>query len=322
MPSAVTPSRPFACSCMLAFALAAILFAVPFAESASAQSKDEKEILRTAERDAQIPRIADGVDGAKDGERLMLEIANGRLRLRSDEKAESTRISAVFTVDGVDAADAERRTKLVRLYAERADEGTIIVGAYFPGKAMPRDSVELDVTAPPAKEAVLKSTDGVVEARGTTGKLRMITRNGEVIVSNHAGSVDARAVNGRILVEGATDSVQAKSTNGPVQIVLADGNDNPFTLEARNGAVIVEVASDFDGVVTMLTANGRLGAVDPAKLVRVSEISSTRLVAEIGEAQGQSTIATSNGAITLVRRAGPKADPAKPASDKPDTTRE
>lgn len=318
MTSAVAAARPFACSRMLAFALAALLCAVPFAARASAQSKSEKEILRTAERDAEIPRVAD----AKDGERLMLEIANGRLRLRSDAKAESTRISAVFTVDGVDAADAERRTKLVRLYAERADEGTIIVGAYFPGKAMPRDSVELDVTAPPVQEAVLKSTDGVVEARGTTGKLRMITRNGEVIVSEHAGPVDARAVNGRILVEGATDSVQAKSTNGAVQIVLADGNDNPFTLEARNGAVIVEVASDFDGVVTMLTANGRLGVVDPAKLVRVSEISSTRLVAEVGEAQGQSTIATSNGAITLVRRTGPKADPAKPASDKPDTTRE
>jgi len=318
MTSAVAAARPFACSRMLAFALAALLSAVPFAARASAQSKSEKEILRTAERDAEIPRVAD----AKDGERLMLEIANGRLRLRSDAKAESTRISAVFTVDGVDAADAERRTKLVRLYAERADEGTIIVGAYFPGKAMPRDSVELDVTAPPVQEAVLKSTDGVVEARGTTGKLRMITRNGEVIVSEHAGPVDARAVNGRILVEGATDSVQAKSTNGAVQIVLADGNDNPFTLEARNGAVIVEVASDFDGVVTMLTANGRLGVVDPAKLVRVSEISSTRLVAEVGEAQGQSTIATSNGAITLVRRTGPKADPAKPASDKPDTTRE
>ena len=318
MTSAVAAARPFACSRILAFALAALLSAVPFAAHATAQSKSEKEILRTAERDAEITRVAD----AKDGERLMLEIANGRLRLRSDAKAESTRISAVFTVDGVDAADAERRTKLVRLYAERADEGTIIVGAYFPGKAMPRDSVELDVTAPPVQEAVLKSADGVVEARGTTGRLRMITRDGEVIVADHAGPVDARAVNGRILVEGATDSVQAKSTNGAVQIVLADGNDNPFTIEARNGAVIVEVASDFDGVVTMLTANGRLGVVDPAKIVRVSEISSTRLVAEVGEAQGQSTVATSNGAITLVRRTGPKPDPAKPASDKPDTTRE
>ncbi|MBI1304464.1 MAG: hypothetical protein GC172_11865 [Phycisphaera sp.] len=318
MTSAAAFSRLIANPRMLALAFAALLSAMPIAEQASAQSKGEKEILRTADRDAEIPRSED----AKDGERLMLEIANGRLRLRTDAKAESTRISAVFTVDGVDAADAERRTKLVRLYAERADEGTIIVGAYFPGTAMPRDSVELEVTAPPAKEAVLKSTDGVVEARGTTGKLRMITRNGEVIVSDHAGTVDARAVNGRILVEGATDSVQAKSTNGPVQIVLADGNDNPFTLEARNGAVIVEVASDFDGVVTMLTANGRLGVVDPAKLVRVSEISSTRLVAEIGEAQGQSTIATSNGAITLVRRAGPKADAAGPATGKPDTTRE
>lgn len=322
MTSSVAPSRSSACSRLLVFALTALLSAAPFAERASAQSKSEKEILRTAERDAQIPRIADGKDGAKDGERLMLEIANGRLRLRGDAKAESTRISAVFTVDGVDAADAERRTKLVRLYAERADEGTIIVGAYFPGKAMPRDSVELEVIAPPAKEAVLKSTDGVVEARGTTGRLRMITRNGEVLVADHAGPVDARAVNGRILVDGATDSVQAKSTNGAVQIMLADGNDNPFTIETRNGPVIAEVASDFDGVVTMLTGNGHLGVIDPAKRVRVSEISSTRLVAEIGEAQGQSSVATSNGAITLVRREGPKADPTKPASGKPDTTRE
>ena len=42
MPSAVTSSRPFACARMLAFTLAALLFAVPFAGSASAQSKDEK----------------------------------------------------------------------------------------------------------------------------------------------------------------------------------------------------------------------------------------------------------------------------------------
>jgi len=313
MNSAVHTSRLSSCSRMLAFALAALLSAAALAERACAQSKSEKEILRTAERDAEIPRS----DEAKDGERLMLEIASGRLRLRIDPKAEKTRIAAAFTVDGVDAADAERRAKLVRLYAERADEGTIIVGVFFPGKEMPRDAVQLDVVAPPSQEALLKSADGVVEARGTAGRLRMITRDGEIIVSGHAGPVDARSVNGRILVEGATDSVQARATNGPVQIVLADGNDNPFNLETRNGPVIVEVASDFDGVVTMLTANGRLGVVDPAKRVRVSEISSTRLVAEIGEAQGQSTIATSNGAITLVRRMAPTTggagDGARPA---------
>ena len=272
---------------------------------AQVEAKPKPKFAQTTTQHADIARVVD----AKEGERLMVDIAVGSIDCSVDEKASETRVSAEFTVDGTDAADAARRAKLVKLYAERASDGTIIVDAIFPGKRLPYDAVKLTVVAAPADDIVLKSATGSVHAKGTTGRLRATTKTGAIAIESHRGPIDARATDGRIDVTGANEVVHATTTGGAVSVALADDNDQPFKIESRNGAVRVEVGAAFDGAVNMTTTGGAISVVDPSKRARISQYSDTRIVAEFGAAAGQSEIKTSNGAVTLVASPEPAKKP-------------
>lgn len=265
---------------------------------AQSDTKAKPKFVQTVSHNADIARVAD----AKEGERLMVDIVAGSIECTVDPKAGETRVSAEFSVDGTDADDAQRRAKLVKLYAERASDGTIIVNTVFPGGRLPYDSVKLSVIAPTTDELVLKSTTGSVRAKSTTGKLRASTRTGAISIDGHRGPIDARATDGRIDVTDAHEVVHATTANGAIGVTLADDNDQPFKIESRNGAVRVEVGLAFDGVVNMMTTGGAISVVDPAKRARLSQHSDTRVVAEFGAAASQCEIKTSNGAVTLAAR--------------------
>lgn len=265
---------------------------------AQSDAKTKPKFLQTAALDSDIARFAD----AGEGERIMAVVAAGSIECEVDAKADKTRISAEFEVDGRDAEDAARRAKLVKLYAERASDGTIIVDAVFPGPRLPWDAVKLSIVAPPTEEIVLKSESGTVRAKSTAGRLRASSRSGAIMIDGHRGSVDARTTTGRIEITDAHDGVQATSADGAIVVALADDNDHPFKVESRKGAVRVEVGPSFDGVVTMATTGGAISLVDPARRARSSDLSDTRRVAEIGAAAGQSRVETTSGAVTLAVR--------------------
>lgn len=265
---------------------------------AQTDARTKPKFLQTASLTSDVARFTD----ASEPERIMAVVAVGSIECTVDEKADKTRISAEFEVDGRDAADAERRAKLVKVYAERASDGTIIVDAVFPGTRLPWDAVKLSIVAPPTEEIVLKSTNGTVRARSTTGKLRASSRLGAIVVEGHRGPVDARTTEGRIEITGATEGVQATSAGGAISVALADDNDHPFKVESRGGAVRVEVGVAFDGSVSMASTGGAISVVDQAKRARMSEISDNRRVADIGAAAGQSQIETTSGTIALAVR--------------------
>jgi hypothetical protein len=288
---------------VLACALQILLVTDAFAQiGATPAQKSDPTVVQSVARSADIARVEGVEDGTKGGERIMVDVPVGSIECSVDPNATKTRVSAEFKVDGKDVADAQRRAKLVKLYAERAPDGTIIVDAMFPGAAMPMDTVKLAIVAPPTQELVLKSASGSVRARSTMGALRVSTKSGAIFVENHVGPVDARAASGRIEIKGARESVQATSASGAIDLALADGNDQVFTLESRSGAVRVEVGAGFDGVVTLASSSGALAVVDPAKRARIPQQSETRIVAEIGAAAAPSTIDTTSGAATLVVR--------------------
>ena len=292
----MTPAELSAILLCLAQPLATVC--APQQAPTQSDAKSQPSFVQTVAHAAAIERDA----AMHDGERLMVDVAVGSIDCRVDEKATETRIAADFTVDGQDAADAERRAKLVKLYAERASDGTIIVNSIFPGKRLPYDAVRLTIVSPPTEEVVLKSTSGTVRAHGTTGVMRASTKSGVISIESHKGSLDARSTDGRVEIKGALEGVYATSTSGAIVVALADGNDHPFKVETRTGSARVEVGPSFDGVVHMATTGGSIAVVDPAKRVRVSEQSDTRLVAEIGAAAGQSEVKASSGALTLAVR--------------------
>ena len=120
-------------------------------------------------------------------EKLMVEVAHGSIEVIVDAKANDTRIEAQFTVDGMDLKDAERRAQVVKLYAERSADGTIVVQPVFPGKAMARDSAKVTIRVPTCGDSSVKSVDGAISVRGITGALRVSTKSGSIKVTEHLG---------------------------------------------------------------------------------------------------------------------------------------
>jgi len=283
----------------------AILFAILLAVTPSARASDDVKTA-TVHREAEIARekpAADAKPGEPVRERILAEIQDGEIELVVDPKLDETTVTAEFIVDGEDAKDVERREQLVRVYAERAADGTIVVQALFPGKPMKRDRVKAVILTPGTGDSMVKSVNGAIRVRGTSGSLRVATKNGAIKVSEHTGSVDATAQNGSIEIALATDGVRATSTNGGVRVSLADGNDHPLEIESKAGAVELELGSTFDGALRVTTVSGSITLDDPSKRARTPEIGDHSLTVEFGAAAGQSHIETTAGSVVVRLRA-------------------
>ncbi len=250
-----------------------------------------------------IPRRAPDANASTTHEKLMAEVAHGSIEVIVDAKANDTRIEAQFTVDGTDLKDAERRAQVVKLYAERSADGTIVVQPIFPGKAMAKDSAKVTIRIPTCSDSSVKTVDGALSVRGTTGALRVATKSGSICVTEHLGSVDATSTDGAIVIEGASEGVRATSGNGSIRVSLVDGNDHPFTLESKNGAIAMEVGASFDGSVRMTSVSGALALIDPSKRALTPQSAEHSMTVEIGAAVGQSAIQTTNGSAALSLRA-------------------
>lgn len=283
--------------------------AVPVAAHASLDPlmsptrQDDGVKTATVHREAEFALPASHKEGEPVRERILAEITNGELELVVDSKLDETTAVAEFVVDGIDAKDVERREKNTRLFATRSADGTIVFQPLFSGKAMDRDRVKLIIRTPGTGDSMVKSTNGTILVRGTSGALRAITKNGSIKIAQHTGGIEATAQNGGIEIALATDGVRATTANGAIRVSLADGNDHPFEIESKAGAVDFELSAHFDGMVRVTTVSGAITLDDPAKRVRTPEIGDHSVTAEFGAAAGESRIETTSGAVVLRSRA-------------------
>ena len=280
--------------------------ALSLAVSCGIVARDARAQDDDAANTAKLERTAE-IEPAKDkaaAERIIAEIGSGSIELSVDPGADRTRVEAEFVVDGRDDKDVKRRSELVKLYATRAADQTVVVQPMFPGKPMRRDSARIRIIVPRCAEASLKSTSGALTALGTAGKLRLNAKSGALKVERHTGSIDAVTGDGTIDITGATAEVRASAgAGGDVKVALADGNDLPFDIEARTGSVRIEVAKDFDGTVKMHTTSGDLDLSDPGKRTRTPQTSEHTRTIEVGAPGGQSEVRTTTGSVKLVVRA-------------------
>ena len=254
---------------------------------------------------AKVERTADLAAAREAGlaERVIAEVAAGSLELVVDPNISRPRIEAEFTVDGEDEKDVKRRSELVKLFAERVADQTIVVQPMFPGKPMERDAARIRITVPKAGDTSLKSTTGAIKSTGTAGRLKVATKRGAIRVERHAGSLDASGDAGIIEILEAGGEVRVATGDGAVTVVLANGNDLPFDIETRNGTVKLEVAADFDGVVKMHATNARIDVNDSGKHARIPQSSDHSKTVEVGAAGGHSEVRTTAGAIKMKIRA-------------------
>ncbi|MFM7133807.1 MAG: hypothetical protein ACKO0W_05765 [Planctomycetota bacterium] len=234
--------------------------------------------------------------------RVVAETPNGSIELASVDGLAEVRVTVALRVDGESPEEAEQRLALVRIFAERSDDGTIVVQPIFPGKRMPRDSADLRIEVPRAGDANLRTDNGTIATRRTEGTLRATTKNGAVKVDGHRGSVDASTQNGAVDLRGIAGIVRARSANGAIDVTVADGDSSEVDAGSRNGSVRVEVGAGYSGVFQMLGAPGAVLIVDPLGRAKARGEDTARIV-EVGSGGPSSRIDAGNGAATLVIRA-------------------
>ncbi len=275
--------------------LCALSLSLGFSSSVLAQ----ETVIQTVER------IVDIAAAKAEGhaERIMAEASNGSIELVVDATLDAPHIEATFTVEGEDEKDVARRAELVKLFAERAADQTLVVRPIFPGKEMPRDTVRVRIVVPKSGDCTLRSANGALTVTGTAGKLKLNAKNGAIRVERHTGSVDANAANGAIEILHAGGEVRASAANGAITVSLADGNDLPFEIETRTGSVRVEVGTDFDGIVKMHTTGGELSVSDSGKRARTPQSTDHARTIEIGAAGVTSEARSTTGSVKLTIRA-------------------
>lgn len=234
--------------------------------------------------------------------RVVAETPNGSIELASVDGLAEVRVMVALRVDGTSPEEAEQRLSLARIFAERSDDGTIVVQPIFPGKRMPRDAADLRIEVPRAGDANLRTDNGAIATRRTEGTLRATTGNGAVLVEDHRGSVDASTQNGAIDLRGIAGIVRARSANGAIDVVFGDGGAHEIDAASRNGSVRVEIGAGFSGVFQMLGAPGAILVEDPLGRSKVRGEDSARIV-EVGTGGPSSRIDAGNGVATLVIRA-------------------
>lgn len=214
-------------------------------------------------------------------------------------------------------AVTQARADATVVTAERTGDGVLLIGVKWPdGKRQSNEACSLDIKVPGAVGVRLFTSNGDIDAKGLAGAGKMETSNGAIIVTDHAGDVDAHSSNGdvmltrvggvdahtsngRLEVRGATGAVKAETSNGGVVIVLDAANAGPVDAHSSNGSIRLEVGPGFAGVVEVQTSNGsiNLTGAGPAQIASSGRHRSTLTFGAGGAA---SRLETSNGTVTVV----------------------
>ncbi len=131
-------------------------------------------------------------------------------------------------------------------------------------------------------------------------RLNLSTVNGGVEVDGVATEVVASTVNGGLRARGVVGPVRASTVNGSIHVAMSS-RDNGGDLEYStvNGAITVEVPTNFGAQFDLSTVNGRVSTDFP---ITVSgALSSRSLRGTVGDGRTRLRASTVNGAITLRR---------------------
>jgi hypothetical protein len=198
----------------------------------------------------------------------------------------------------------QERIAQATISANRNAEGVLEITALPPtGGWRSSEGCSFEVLVPEAVPVDLNTGNGAIEIAGLAGVAKLRTSNGAIRVSDHNGELDAKTSNGRIEADGVAGKITARSSNG--RIVLRQTAGAPVEANTSNGAVSVELAESFRGVLDIGTSNGSISLPGTApsgvaRFLSESRRGRAKLTVDDGPT---STIRTSNGSVT-VRYAG------------------
>jgi DUF4097 and DUF4098 domain-containing protein YvlB len=191
--------------------------------------------------------------------------------------------------------EAAAQAFLDEIQVERRRDGDLwIIEAVWP-KPRPREiesaGVSFDIQMPRRLFLEASSSNGAIEATDVARAL-LRTSNGQINAREIAESLEARTSNGAVHVEGCGGPVQVTTDNGRIEIRRAQ---NQVTARTSNGAVHVEECA---GPLEAKTENGRVEIRSAQD--RINAHTSNGAL-QIDDCPGPIEARTNNGGIAIRR---------------------
>ncbi len=127
--------------------------------------------------------------------------------------------------------------------------------------------------------------------------LTLASSNGDIVVTNVAGSFSAESSNGEIIATGLQGSTKVSTTNGVIELTFDKVGDGGITAETTNGAIRVAVPKTTNADFSARIQNGEIS--NEGLDLRVSEQSRRRLDGTLGTGGPSIRLEATNGAITI-----------------------
>ncbi len=127
------------------------------------------------------------------------------------------------------------------------------------------------------------------------------TVNGDVRVDDATADVEVSTANGNLVLTNLSGRVNARATNGSVRATMAALDPaGDLSFATVNGSVIVEFTGDLDAQVELVSVNGRFMTDYPVTIT--GRIDPRRLRATLGKGGPRIRLTTVNGHVELRRR--------------------
>ncbi|MBV8170626.1 MAG: DUF4097 family beta strand repeat protein [Candidatus Eremiobacteraeota bacterium] len=157
----------------------------------------------------------------------------------------------------VEVAADKRATTKVELDKLKVDvnveNGNVYVKSEFP-RTCSECELSYEVRAPRGVRVSAHTANGEVRVSEIAGSVDVATSNGNIRVTNSGGTVDTESASGSIRIENAGGAVHSKTSSGNIEISGARGNVDAHAASGDLNAQFSDLASV--GAIALGTANG------------------------------------------------------------------
>lgn len=246
----------------------------------------------TADRSVSVQRTID-FEGPTS---LDVRTRNGSVTIRTDPGATDIEVQASLRASGSTTEAARGRVDAMGVDIRTEPSGLVTITPSVPGSWKSGDAVSFEIVLPAVAMVNVETSNGSVTIDGTTSMSKIRTSNGRVRATDCSGGLDIDTSNGSVKVLGQEGPLTVSSSNGKLTVGFADGVSDPFDLHTSNGSIRIDVTSNWAGLISASTSNGRVTLRDASDSVDRRGRSADF---ELGVGGAMSKARSSNGSIEV-----------------------
>jgi DUF4097 and DUF4098 domain-containing protein YvlB len=209
--------------------------------------------------------------------RFELSNVNGNIRITTWERNE-------VQIDAVKTARKQADLDAVKIEIEASKDRVQIKTRNPSGRKGENNSTSVEYTLRVPLQARLKKIDAV---------------NGDILIENAQGEVEASSVNGRLTAKGLANEAKLATVNGRIEATVERlGKDQPISAETVNGPIVLTLPAGAAADVTAHSLNGSLRTDFDLTLVKHTPVGKD-LSGKLGAGGTRVHASSVNGAIEI-----------------------